>query len=107
MSLNRFKKRNYRTNLKNDCIAITMWFWRNQGPKASLNKCADDTGIPYSTVHKYVMAREDYGPNSWFLSQIAYSIGYNIKFVGKEKGWIIVNRVHFEKFMEKPESYHE
>lgn len=104
MSLNKFKKKQYRTNLKNDCIAITMWFWDNQGPKASLNQCAKDTGIPYPTVYKYVMARREYGPNSWFLSQIAYSIGYYVEFVGKHNGWLVVNKVHFERFMNVKDS---
>jgi len=85
-----------------DCESIVIWFYRNQhkynrdpdytGFKI-LKKCSEDTGVPRTTVYYLIDAYLKYKKGefeSWLLDKFANGIGYRVRWLGHENGYIWV-----------------
>jgi len=68
--------------VENDCIAILEWFYKHPYPPQSVNKCANETGIPEPTVRFRINEYDRHGTNC-ILFQKAHKFGYYIEYIGK------------------------
>jgi len=84
-----------KSNMTNDCIAIVMWFYRNQNKFQSLTDCAREVGLSTTTIRKYVHAYKYYGPENYFLANVGYKIGYKVRYVGKRGNYVFVEKLKY------------